>query len=93
MSRVNTRLDEAAQQQLEYLTLATGQGVSHVVREAIKVYYAQLVQGRKSGPSRFLALAGTGRSGRADTASNVKACVAEVIETKHARSQVPPVQR
>jgi hypothetical protein len=85
MSRVNARLDEASQQQLEYLTSATGQGVSDVVREAIKVYHAQVVQARKPGPSRFLALAGTGRSGRSDIASNIKAYVAEAIEAKHTR--------
>lgn len=85
MTRVNARLDEASQQQLDYLTLTTGQGVSHVVREAIKVYHAQVLQSRKPGPGRFLALAGTGHSGRSNVASNVKTEVAEAIEAKHFR--------
>ncbi len=69
--RINARLDEATQQQLEYLTRATGKSVSHVVRESVAQYYVQL-RGQGATPSRFLALAGTARSGRSDVAANVK---------------------
>ena len=69
--RINARLDESTQQQLEYLTRATGKSVSHVVRESVAQYYVQL-RGQGSTPSGFLALAGTGRSGRGDVASRVK---------------------
>jgi hypothetical protein len=69
--RVNARLDETTQQQLEYLTQATGHSVSHVLRESVAQYYVQM-RGQGATPSRFLALAGTARSGRSDVASNVK---------------------
>lgn len=70
--RVNARLDDAAQQQIEFLAQATGQSVSHVVRESVARYYAE-VRAQQQGPANFLALAGTGRSGRGDVSSHVKA--------------------
>jgi predicted transcriptional regulator len=73
--RLNARLDDDAARQVSYLTTATGRSVSHVVREAIAAYHAQ-VKGQ-------LALAGTGDSGKNDTASRYKAYAAEAIEAKH----------
>jgi predicted transcriptional regulator len=89
--RVNARLDEATQQQLDYLAQATGQSVSHVVRESVAHYYAQIRRAQE--PSRFLALAGTGRSGRRDVASRVKAEVAAAIEAKLAPAHPPHAAR
>ena len=86
--RVNARLDEATQQQLEYITQATGQSVSHVVRESVAQYYAQ-VRGQR-GPSRLLAMAGTGDSGRSDVASTVKVQLSQILQAKH-RVVPPPV--
>lgn len=80
--RVNARFDEAAQAQLEYLAQATGQSVSHVVRESVARYYAE-VKARQQGPVNFLALVGKGDSGRSDIASNVKREVTEAILAKH----------
>ncbi len=87
--RVNARLDEATQQQLDYLIQATGHSVSHVVRESVAQYYAQLR--RQRGPSRFLAMAGKGDSGRSDVASNVKAHLTQMLEGKHHLAPLPPV--
>lgn len=84
--RVNARFDESTQQQLEYLTQATGQSVSHVVRESVAAYYAQVR--RHKAPSRLLALAGSWKargSGRADTSSNVKAVVLEALKAKYSQ--------
>lgn len=80
--RVNARLDEQAAEQLEYLTTATGQSVSHVVRESVARYYAE-VKARQRGPVKFLALVGKGSSGRGDIASNVKREVGELLAAKH----------
>ena len=91
--RVNARLDEATQQQLDYLTQATGHNVSHIVRESVAQYYAQVRQQRE--PSRFLAMAGTWRSGHTDTGSTVKAVLAEALDAKlpqHPRPGVAPVK-
>jgi Ribbon-helix-helix protein, copG family len=83
--RINARLDEATEKQLEYITQTTGQSVSHVVRESVAQYYAQVRRGQP--PSRFLAMAMSGqwRSGYTDTASNVKAVVAEALDAKFPR--------
>lgn len=87
--RVNARLDEATQLQLDYLTQATGHSVSHIVRESVAQYYAQLR--RQRGPSRFLAMAGKGDSGRSDVASNVKAHLTQMLERKHHLAPLQPV--
>jgi predicted transcriptional regulator len=80
--RVNARLDEATQQQIEYLTQTTGQSVSHVLRESVAHYYVQVKQQQRP-PSRFLALAGTGSSGLGDLSTNVKKYVAEALAQKY----------
>ncbi|MCY7315098.1 MAG: hypothetical protein LH480_05610, partial [Rubrivivax sp.] len=91
-SRVNARIDPATQQQLDELVELTNASVSHVVRESVAHYHAhvQAQQGAQRKPSRFLALAADGawRSGRSDTASSVKAALAEVLDAKFA--QHPP---
>jgi Arc/MetJ-type ribon-helix-helix transcriptional regulator len=83
--RVNARLDEQTEVQMQYLTQATGQSVSHVVREAIALYHVQVRQ-RQAKPSRLLAMVGKGDSGRSDIGSNVKHYVAEAIDAKFRRS-------
>lgn len=80
--RINARLDDQAQQQIDYLTQVTGQSVSHVVREAVARYYQQ-TRAQQGGPRRLLALVGQGDSGRSDVASNVKREVADALASKH----------
>ena len=89
--RINARLDEQSAQQLGELTSGTGRSVSQVLREAIAAYHVQLMPQRK--PSRFLALAGAGRSGRSDVASNVKAHLSEILEQKHGLAALAPSRR
>ena len=80
--RINARLDEDTQRQVEYITAATGQSVSHVVRESLARYYVE-IKARQRPPMRFLALVGQGDSGRSDIASNVKHCVGVALAAKH----------
>jgi Arc/MetJ-type ribon-helix-helix transcriptional regulator len=80
--RVNARLDEETQQQLEYLVGATGESVSHVVRESVRIYYDQM-RARRTGLKHLSKLIGKGHSGRSDIASNYKQHVAEIIEAKY----------
>lgn len=89
--RINARLDEATEKQLEYLTQVTGQSVSHVVRESVAQYYVQVRRGRP--PSRFLTMAGHWHSGHADTASKVKAVVAEGLDAKFPPTPANPPRR
>ncbi len=80
--RINARLDDEAQTQINYLTQATGQSVSHVVREAVARYYLQ-TRAQQGGPRRLLAMVGQGDSGRSDVASNVKQQFYEGLVAKH----------
>ncbi len=88
--RINARLDPQTEQRMRYLT-ASGASVSHVVREAIAVYHAQ-VRGRTAPPaSKFLAHAGRGRSGRSDVASTLRQQSGGILEAKHGLK--PPPRR
>jgi len=80
--RINARLDGDAQAQIDYLTQATGQSVSQVVREAVARYYAQ-TRAQQGGPRRLLAMIGQGDSGRSDVASNLKQEVTAALVAKH----------
>jgi hypothetical protein len=82
--RINARFDEEAERQVNYLTQTTGQSVSHVVREAVALYYRQTMD-RQGRPLRLLAAIGQGDSGRSDIAGNYKKFVAEAIDAKYPR--------
>ena len=84
--RINARLDEEAAEQITYLTRATGQDVSHVVRDSIACYHAQ-VKAQQGGPRRLVSLIGKGDSGRSDIAGNLKQHLGESLDTKHARAR------
>jgi hypothetical protein len=87
--RINARLDPQTEQRIRYLTAASGASVSHVVREAIAVYHAQ-VRGRAAPPaSKFLAHVGRGRSGRSDVASNLRQHLGEILDAKHGLKPAP----
>ena len=85
--RVNARVNETTQQQLDYLAQTTGATVSHILRESVAQYYDQVRSQRK--PSRFLAMAGKGDSGLGDVASNIRAYVTESLERKHGLPPLP----
>ena len=80
--RLNARLDDEVGQQVEYLTAATKQTVSQVVREAVKVYYLQK-RAEQPRPMRLLAAVGRGDSGRTDVASRYKEILAESLAAKY----------
>ena len=80
--RVNARLDEESREQIEYLTAATGMGVSQVLRESVALYYRQ-ARASAGGAKHLLALAGKGSSGRSDIASDVKRYLADGWAAKH----------
>jgi hypothetical protein len=84
--RINARLDEETQAQLEYITLTTGNSTSHVVRESVAQYYLH-VRAQQRPRMRFLDM--VSHSGRTDVASNFKAHVSQIMEEKLARSHPP----
>ena len=80
--RINARLDDEAQTQIDYLTQATGQSVSHVVRESVARYY-NAVRAEQGGLRHFAKAIGAGHSGQGDLASNYKQHLAESLAGKH----------
>jgi Ribbon-helix-helix protein, copG family len=80
--RINARLDESAQKQLEYLAQATGQSVSDVVRESLARYYAE-VRNERGGLLHFAKMIGQGDSGRSDLASKYKQIISDSLAAKH----------
>ena len=81
--RINARLDEATEKQLEYLTQTTGHSISHVVRESVAQYYVQ-IKGQRQ-PSRLVsqALSGQWRSGGTDTSTDTRTAVLAALEAKY----------
>jgi hypothetical protein len=86
-SRINARVDPETTRRLEELAEATGQSVSHVVREAIAVYHAQFKTSQPPRPRHLLAMAGKYSSGHGDGSTRYKEIVGEVLEQKWARTQ------
>lgn len=80
--RVNARLDDESAEQVEYLVTATGEGISHVLRESVAHYYRH-VKAQKKGLVHLGPLIGKGDSGRSDIASNWKKHLGESLEAKH----------
>ena len=80
--RINARLDDEAQAQIDYLTQTTGQSVSHVVREALARYHRD-VRASQGGLRHFAKLIGQGDSGRTDLATDYKQLILESIVVKH----------
>ncbi len=86
--RVNARLDQEAAEQVEYLVAATGEGVSHVLRESVAHYYRH-VKSQKKGLVHFGPLIGKGDSGRSDIASNWKKYLGESLDEKYGLAPKP----
>jgi predicted transcriptional regulator len=84
--RVNARLDDEAAEQIDYLTRATGQGVSYVLRESVALYYGH-VRAQRGGLAHLGALVGKGDSGRSDIASDVKRHLGDSLSAKLGRSK------
>ena len=80
--RINARLDDESQAQIDYLTQTTGQSVSHVVREALARYHRD-VRASQGGLRHFAKLIGQGDSGRTDLATDYKQLILESIVVKH----------
>jgi hypothetical protein len=81
--RVNARFDGEYEQQMEFLSEATGLGVSEVLKASVSHYYHVV---KNSSPSKLPNLSryiGKQGSGRVDIAATAKDILSEVIATKH----------
>jgi predicted DNA-binding protein len=82
--RINARLDEAHGERLRYLTRATGDTVSEVLKRAIDLYYQQ--ERARAGNARnvleasgFIGIA----EGDEDLSSRYKEALSEDLDRKH----------
>jgi hypothetical protein len=81
--RVNARFDGEYERQMEFLTEATGLGVSEVLKASVAHYYKMVSassQSRLPNLSRFI---GKGSSGRTDISVKAKELFGESTAAKH----------
>jgi predicted Ser/Thr protein kinase len=80
--RVNARLDDETQRQLQYLIEATGSGVSDVLKASLAHYY-QKVRADQRPRLRHLSVSiGKVGSGRSDISARAKELLADAIGDK-----------
>ncbi len=80
--RVNARFVGVAERQVEYLTKATGQSVSEVLRTSIEHYYQEL-RAQTPGLRHFGRHIGAYRSGQTDTSDRYKDILTQELVDKH----------
>ncbi|MEQ1440480.1 hypothetical protein AAG565_14065 [Fontimonas sp. SYSU GA230001] len=81
--RVNARLEGEYEKQMEFLTHATGMGVTDVIKTSIAHYYESVRGGEKPRFRHLRAAAGRYGSGRSDVSSRTKDSFAESLTAKH----------
>lgn len=80
--RVNARLDDETQHQLEYLIEATGAGVSDVLKASLAHYYQKVRADQRPRLLHLSASIGKVGSGRDDVAARGKELLADAIGDK-----------
>ncbi|MEO8299977.1 MAG: hypothetical protein ABI574_19465 [Burkholderiales bacterium] len=83
--RVNARFEGESERQMEFLTQATGLGVTEVLKASVTHYFALLRGQHKPRLAHLRPLIGTQGSGRSDVASRTK----EVLAEGFGRSKTP----
>jgi hypothetical protein len=81
--RVNARLDDESQRQLEYLLEATGSGVSGVLKASLAHYYSAVRADRGPQLTRLLAFTAKPGSGRSDVSVRVKELLTDSTAAKN----------
>ena len=81
--RVNARLDEESQRQLQYLLEATGSGVSDVLKASLAHYYSAVRADRAPQLTRLLAFTARPGSGRSDVSVRAKELLTDSIAAKN----------
>lgn len=83
--RVNARFEGEYERQVEYLTEATGMGVSDVLKASVEYYYQAMRAKGKPQLNNLRAYIGQQASGRGDVSSRYKEMVGEALATKHGK--------
>jgi len=81
--RVNARLDDESQHQLEYLLEATGSGVSDVLKASLAHYYSAVRADRAPKLAYLLAFTAKSGSGRSDVSVRVKELLTDSTAAKN----------
>lgn len=81
--RVNARLDDESQRQLEYLLEATGSGVSDVLKASLAHYYSAVRADRAPHLTHLLAFTAKSGSGRSDVSVRVKELLTDSTAAKN----------
>lgn len=81
--RVNARLDGEYERQVEFLTEATGLGVSDVLKASVQHYYRLVSQAGQPKLAHLSPLIGRQGSGRSDISTKASEMVGESIAQKH----------
>jgi hypothetical protein len=88
--RVNARFDGEYEQQMEFLTEATGLGVSEVLKASVAHYYQMVSDSQRTKLSNLKAFIGKQGSGRTDVSGKAKDLFGAATAVKHAvRSRRP----
>ena len=83
--RVNARFEGEHEEQVEYLTQATGMGVSDVLKASVEYYYQAMRAKDKPRLNNLRAFIGKGDSGRSDVATRYKEMLGEATAAKHGK--------
>jgi len=81
--RVNARLDDESQRQLEYLLEATGSGVSDVLKASLAHYYSAMRADRAPRLTHLLAVTAKSGSGRSDVSVRAKELLTDSTAAKN----------
>ena len=81
--RVNARFDGEYERQMEFLTEATGLGVSEVLKASVAHYYKLVSAANQSKLPNLSRFIGKGGSGRTDVSVKSKELFGESTAAKH----------
>jgi hypothetical protein len=81
--RVNARFDGEYERQMEFLTEATGLGVSEVLKASVAHYYKMVSASSQSKLPNLSRFIGKAASGRADVSVKAKELFGESAAAKH----------
>jgi predicted transcriptional regulator len=90
--RVNARFDDDLARRMAYLTRATNQGVSDVIKSSVLMYYESLRRQEAPKLTHLDAWIGKCDSGRSDLSVNYKALWAEGLAAKHGIKPLPAAE-
>lgn len=81
--RVNARFEGEYERQVEFLTEATGMGVSDVLKASVEYYYQAMRAKGKPQLNNLRPFIGKLDSGRSDVSSRYKELYGEALQDKH----------